>query len=198
MGQSALEMISAITPLMLGLAGICACIALAMALGRYFMYEHGNDDLQPASKRITHVFGFIAAIGFVSVGGMNLAKKWATDPTINPSINGAGSSLVPEGAAKGNSYSNIGDLIMSQTKVEEHMSTDDAQSVVNNPDATAGEVRYAGLVLNYNTEGATPEMIWASFAPGGVYSEEYKQAFINAYGEEAYNNWRNSQNQSGN
>lgn len=145
MGQSALEMISAITPLMLGLAGICACIALAMALGRYFMYEHGNDDLQPASKRITHVFGFIAAIGFVSVGGMNLAKKWATDSTINPAINGSGTSLVPEGAAKGNSYSNLGDLIMSQTGTH-----DDIIDTINNgaktllenvPTGADGEVR---------------------------------------------------------
>ena len=180
MGQTALEMISTITPLMLGLAGICACIALAMALGRYFMYEHGNDDLQPASKRITHVFGFIAAIGFVSVGGMNLAKKWAADSTINPSIDGSGTSMVPEGAAKGNSYSNIGDLIMGEAK--DHKLTqeniDGAAELVTGFDAAYREA--------YGEEGNEEfEKFKQEFAEKN--GEEFKRQFIEEYGEDKYN-----------
>ena len=180
MGQSALEMISAITPLMLGLAGICACIALAMALGRYFMYEHGNDDLQPASKRITHVFGFIAAIGFVSVGGMNLAKKWATDSTINPAIGGSGSSMVPEGAAKGNNYSNIGDLIMGQAK--DHKLTDEQADDIAET-VTEFEKQYHE---EYGEGGnAEFEAFKAEFKE--KYGEELYNQFVSAYGENNYN-----------
>lgn len=191
MGDSASELISTITPFLLGTAGICACIALAMAIGRYFLYEHGADDLQPVSKRVTHVFGYLAAIAFVAVGGANMAKQWKDNTQLNPAANGAGSSLVPEAASKGNSYSNIGDLIMDQSKVPDNMSADEAGVVVHDPNSTPGDVQYAGLVLNNNIEGATPEMISAAFFHGQN-SEEYKEAFINAYGEDAYNKWRES------
>lgn len=196
MGTSAIELISNITPLLLGMAGVCAGIALALAVGRHFLYEHGEDDLQPVSKRVTHVFGFLAAIGFVSVGGANLARRWATDSTLNPAISGRGSSLVPQGASKGGSYSNLGDLIMSQANPNpEHMSTSDAQTTLTDPDASPGDVYYSGLVLNNSTEAATPEMTLA-FLLYGQDSEEYKEAYIKAYGEDDYNAWRNSRNQS--
>ncbi len=115
MGTSAQDLLSSLTPALLGMAGVCAAIALVMALMRHLLYEHGNDDLQPASKRVTHVFGFLAAIGFVAGAGSSAATQWSKNQALNPAAGGGGSSLLPSGIQGASSYSNIGDLIMANT-----------------------------------------------------------------------------------
>lgn len=133
MGHEALNYISSLTPLLLGMAGVCACIALAMALGRHFLYEHGNDDLQPLSKRVTHVFGFLAAIGFTAVGGTHLATRWAASEDLNPAVSGSGTSLLPTSLAtsSGKTATNLGDLLMSlNTSQPTKMTKEEAQAIV--------------------------------------------------------------------
>lgn len=172
MGASALNMINQITPLLLGLSGICGLIALVMALGRHFLYEHGNGDLQPVSKRITHVFGFLFAMGFIPVIGVNLAGKIAASSTPGQT----GSSLVPADAARGNSYSNIGQLIMSQTHPNEGKGW--LEGVLDGIGETLGAIGTAIVTGLSNADPTTQVRVDSA--------EEYKKA---AESGDAYNMW---------
>lgn len=152
MGHSAREMLMSVTPALLGIAGVCAAIAIVMALMRHLLYEHGNDDLQPASKRVTHVFGFLAVIGCVAGAGTTAATKWALSPTLNPATSG-GTSLLPSSIRDAGSYSNMGDLIMSHTNPNK---TDFIQqlgdAIYNGIIGVAGAVAEADPSYEYKTD----------------------------------------------
>ena len=162
MGTQALEFLKTLTPAILSIAGVCAAVAIVAAVIRHFMYEHGSDDYQPLAKRFTHVFGFLAAIGFVSIGGVRVADRIASSNAISGVVTSkAGSSLLPEQLSGGSkSASNLGDLLMGTVKGNpEHMSQEEASDVTKNAMENPGGESFDSVVkaelVETNKAGST-------------------------------------------
>lgn len=127
MFDQSLSFLSSIGPVLLGVGGVCAAIAIALAVMRHFAYEHDDDDTQTLKTRFIHVFGFIAALGVVVGGGSGLADSLKNNSISNQIAADAGNGFLPDGvAASTPSYDNMGDLINSFADEETHVSHEEA------------------------------------------------------------------------
>lgn len=110
--QDTISWITPITTGLLGIAGICALLAIVTAVVRYFINgEHSSQDRSALTGRVIHVFGYIAVFCLLLGGGGQLADSVMNNAASNQIKNEAGTSWTPSGVNNGNRYNNLGDML---------------------------------------------------------------------------------------
>lgn len=126
--KDSLAFLQSIPDILLGIGGICAIIAIIVAVLRYFAYEHDEEDTSTLKIRFMHVCGMIAAIGVVVGGGSKLGQQITQNGISNQIQADAGSGFLPDGVQSSTPhYDSMGDLINSfAPDTPDHVSAEEA------------------------------------------------------------------------